>query len=203
MSNPTISVIIPTIGRDSLARAVKSCAGADEVIVVYDRAHPDAVRPPVPINGQVHGGDHGYTARTRGIRLATGTHLAFIDDDDWYLPDAFTVMREHAHPDRPVIFRMRHPHGGIIWREPVLEFGNVSTQMFLVPNRPARLGEWEPHNPALVMPGGDYTFIRGCVERMGDPVWRPEMVAEFGRYLAGDAPAAATVIARPASPVPA
>jgi len=46
--------------------------------------------------------------------------------------------------------------------------------MFLVPNDPERLGEWAPHIDGR---GGDFTFIRSCVERMGAPVWRSEIVA--------------------------
>ena len=67
----------------------------------------------------------------------------------------------------PVIFRMDHPQHGILWREPELRFGNVGTPMFLVPNKPELFGEWKAHNPSLKEPGGDYTFIKGCVEKMG------------------------------------
>ena len=154
----TISVIIPTTGRDTLARAEASCADADEVIVV-----PNA------------DGDRGYKARTEGMRRATGTHLAFLDDDDVYAPGALQVMRAAAC-DRPVIFRMDASSIGlgVLWADPVLRYANVGTPMCLVPNDPARLGVWEPHEGDR---GGDYTFIRGCVERMGDPVWREEVVA--------------------------
>lgn len=154
-----LSVIIPTIGRESLQAALSSCETADEVIVVEN-----------------HDGDHGYQARTRGMAQATGTHLAFLDDDDIYTPDAVDAMREAAC-DRPVIFRMDDPLHGVIWRRPELTFGNVGTPMFLVPNDPRRLGVWEPHVPGLKQPGGDFTFITGCVDRMGAPVWREETVA--------------------------
>jgi len=160
MGSPVkLSVIIPTVGRDSLAAAKASAAGADEIIVVHDQT-----------------GDHGYTARHKGMRQATGTHLAFLDDDDEYTQDAIRLFREAAC-DVPVIFRMDHPQHGILWREKRLEFGNVGTPMFLVPNIEEKLGVWAPHIPGLREPGGDFTFIRGCVEGMGEPVWRPEVVA--------------------------
>lgn len=154
----TISVIIPTVGRESLAAAKASAAGADEIIVVENQD-----------------GDHGYSARSRGIQQATGTHLAFLDDDDVYTPGAVDLMREAAC-ERPVIFRMDHHRHGVMWRQPFLEFGNVGTPMFLVPNQPDQLGEWAEHAPGLAEPGGDFTFISGCVERMGRPVWREEIV---------------------------
>jgi GT2 family glycosyltransferase len=151
-------VIIPSIGRDSLADARASCAGADEIIVIEN-----------------HDGDHGYSARTRGIQKATGSHLAFLDDDDVYTPGAIELMRDAAC-DVPVIFKMDHHHHGVMWRHPWLEFGNVGTPMFLVPNRPEELGEWKEHAPGFKEPGGDFSFISGCVEKMGGPEWRDEII---------------------------
>lgn len=179
MAEVTLSVIIPTVGRASLAEALSSCADADEIVVVADEANDAVSLPVLPPNAVlcfVRGGDHGYTARTRGMEVATGDYLAFLDDDDVYTPDAIRLFKEAAC-DVPVIFRMDHYRHGILWREPVLEFGNVSTQMFVVPNVPDKLGVWAPHMPGFPEPGGDYTFLAGCCERMGDPVWRKELVA--------------------------
>lgn len=152
----TVSVIIPTIGRDTLAVAEASAAGADEVIVVRNQD-----------------GDYGYSARMRGMAQATSTHLAFLDDDDVYTPGAVETMRAHAN-DVPVIFRMDDPLHGILWRDPVLRHANVGTPMFLVPNVPDKLGVWAPF---LHGHDGDFPFISGCVEKMGAPVWREEVVA--------------------------
>lgn len=155
-----ISVILPTIGRETLKAAMCSAEDADEVIVIVDNT-----------------GDRGYSARTRGMAEATGTHLAFLDDDDVYLPGAIEAMRDAAC-DLPVIFRMDDPQHGVIWRRPRLVFGNVGSPMFLVPNDPPRVGVWAPYAPGLPQPGGDFTFITGCVEQMGDPVWREEVVCK-------------------------
>lgn len=181
MDAVTLTVVIPTIGRGSLGRAIASCEGADEIIVVHDTAGAYMTMPLDHGNiryALVEGGDHGYTARTKGIELATGTHLAFMDDDDVYLPGAIDLFKQAAR-DVPVIFRMDHYKHGILWRRPVLEFGNVSTQMFVVPNTPEKLGVWAPHAPGLKEPGGDYTFLAGCVEKMGHPIWRQEIVAKL------------------------
>ena len=172
MSEIRISVIVPTIGRATLQAAIDSCAGADEIIVIFDDVDsvvlttPDGSRV---VTGEVCGGDRGYTARTHGIALATGTHLAFLDDDDVFTEDALDVMREHAC-DRPVIFRMdASTRGlGVLWRDPAVRYCNVGTPMFLIPNDPARLGEWRAHEDDH---GGDFTFIKGCIQRMGDPVF--------------------------------
>lgn len=170
----SITVIVPSIGRDTLQAALDSCAAADEVIVVHDLAGGDVGFVPDRVRFfTVDAGDRGYTARTRGIAKATGTHIAFLDDDDVFTPGAVNLMRERAC-DRPVIFRMDDPTHGLLWRDRELRYANVGTPMLLVPNQPERLGVWAPHEGDR---GGDFTFISGCVERMGCPVWRPEVVA--------------------------
>jgi GT2 family glycosyltransferase len=177
----TLSVVIPTLGRPSLERTLASCAEADEVIVVLDRARGATLLPCQLPEGTVYlegswGVTGGHAGRAAGIELANGTHLAFMDDDDVYAPGAIALMKEAAC-DVPVIFRMAHYHHGILWADQEVRFGNVSTQMYVVPNDPARLGVWTPHIPGLPEPGGDYTFIKETCEAMGGPVWREEVIA--------------------------
>jgi GT2 family glycosyltransferase len=177
----TLSIVIPTLGRPSLERTLASCAGADEIIVALDRSRGATELPcKLPPNARSIEGHWGVTGghagRVAGIELATGTHLGFMDDDDVYNPGAIELMREAAC-DRPVIFRMSHYAHGVLWREPVVEFGNVSTQMYVVPNEPGKLGAWTPHKLGWKEPGGDYTFIAQCVENMGEPVWREEITS--------------------------
>ena len=177
----TLTCIIPTVGRPSLYKALESCRTADEVIVVVDDGRAGAWQPErlaanvkvIHVPTCARGGHQG---RNAAMPHATGTHLCFLDDDDIYTYDAIDLFRAHA-ADVPVIFRMDHYKHGILWREPLLEFGNVSTQMFVVPNDPAKLARWEEHMPGIPEPGGDYTFLKGCAETMGDPVWREELVA--------------------------
>ncbi len=181
-----LSVIIPTVGRDTLLAAIESARDADEIVVVLDTAGAPGRLPLLPdwahlTIGEVTDGDHGYGARTEGMRLATGTHLAFLDDDDVYLPDAIPLFRTFAS-GTPVIFKMDDPTHGILWREPFLRYANVGTPMILVPNDPDRLGVWEAHENGC---GGDFTFLRGCVEKMGDPIWREELVAKVRPHQRG------------------
>jgi hypothetical protein len=177
----TVSVVIPTLGRPTLTATLASCAGADEVVVVLDTARGCHELPcELPANAVYAEGSFGviggHAGRVHGMSLATSTHLALMDDDDVYVPGAFDLMRDAAC-DLPVLFRMEHYLHGVLWRDRVVRFGNVSTQMVLVPNAPEFFGEWTPHMPGLPQPGGDYTFIRGCVEKMGGVVWREEIVS--------------------------
>jgi glycosyltransferase involved in cell wall biosynthesis len=99
------SIIIPTIGRDTLARAVASVlnqtltADSFEVIIVNDSG-----RPLPPAAWQQHEQVRVLTtnrhersvARNAGAAIAKGRYLGFLDDDDWLLPDALSHFWELA-----------------------------------------------------------------------------------------------------------
>jgi len=191
----SLSVVIPTLGRPTLEQTLASCAEADEIVVVLDTSRGGSLPCQLPDNAIFAEGSFGVTGghagRAHGIGLASGTHLAFFDDDDVYTPNAIHLMREAAC-NKPVIFRMDHYAHGILWRDREVRFGNVSTQMYVVPNDPSRLGTWEQHAPGLPEPGGDYTFIAGCVEKMGGPVWREEVIAVLRPHARGPSIAVVT-----------
>jgi glycosyltransferase involved in cell wall biosynthesis len=96
--NVFVSTIIPTIGRETLSRAVQSVIDqkfhqADfEVIVVNDSggALPDMSWTDIP-NLQIINTNRRErsVARNTGAAIARGKYLHFLDDDDWILPDAF------------------------------------------------------------------------------------------------------------------
>ena len=94
MPPPLISVVIATVGRETLERAVESARWADEVIVVYDSAQlPERV--PDGANAYAHGPTRHWGAEQRhfGISRSTGTHIAFMDDDDVYTSIAADAIR--------------------------------------------------------------------------------------------------------------
>ena len=161
----TFSVIVPTRGRRSLAAALDSVAEqlepGDELLVRCTRDE-----------------DFGNAARQSLIERARGTHLVFVDDDDQLARGALGTMRRVAedNPGCVVVFRMRHLDGRVLWRDPVLRERNVSSQMFLVPNVPGRLGRWEnPDYPRMA----DWTFIAETVRLQGEPLFREEIVAHI------------------------
>jgi glycosyltransferase involved in cell wall biosynthesis len=102
---PRVSVVIPTQGRASLSCALDSVFRQTEpdfeVIVVDDHAPPGRIAE--TLGGRVDprlrcvtlsGRGGAAAARNRGISCATADYIAFLDDDDEWLPDKLaTQMR--------------------------------------------------------------------------------------------------------------
>lgn len=104
------SIIIPTVGRASLARSVESVLEQNfthddfEVIVVNDSGQP---LPPEKwqesTNVQIITTQKRERcfARNTGASIARGTYFCFLDDDDWLLPDSLAHFWSLAqnHPN--------------------------------------------------------------------------------------------------------
>ena len=95
---PLVSVIIPTLGRAHLlVRAVKSALAQTmtdlEVIVLIDRPDPDAMTVLTAIEDKrlrtiIHETPLlAHAARNVGAEAAHGAWIAFLDDDDEWLPE--------------------------------------------------------------------------------------------------------------------
>jgi len=91
VSKSTVSVVIPTIGRDQVAKAVGSVLNQSqpvlEIIVVADTADdftlPEDARIRVLRVGPRAGGN---TARFAGVQASRGDLIALLDDDDEWIP---------------------------------------------------------------------------------------------------------------------
>lgn len=99
--NPSVSVVIPSIGRPSLARAVLSAGrqtlAPAEIIVAMDRGDPGAPALPggmnVPVRVIYTGGRRGANgARNMGVAAANGDFIALLDDDDEWRDDKLAVQ---------------------------------------------------------------------------------------------------------------
>jgi glycosyltransferase involved in cell wall biosynthesis len=156
----TFTIILGTAGRKTLMRTLRSITPqlepGDELMLIRDDS-----------------GDAGDTPRNDAMPRARGTHLLFMDDDDVYVPDALAKMRRFAdeNPGRIGIFRIQYTVGPKRWQVPELRNRNVSTQAFLVPNVPGKLGVWEHRGTVH----GDYTFIEETARLQGNPVFVDEV----------------------------
>ncbi len=177
----TISLLLPTLGRATLARTLASLVNqawlpGDEVMVLSDDNH-DAVAQQFAASGlpgrciAVMGGPHrdwGHHQRNQCMKLAQGDFLCHFDDDDAALPTMIADMRAAATQGRAVyLCRMKdYKSGRLVWRqEGVLKRRFVSTQNILHVNEPATFGTWLP------IYGGDFYAIRDTAARVGVVRW--------------------------------
>jgi glycosyltransferase involved in cell wall biosynthesis len=199
-----LSIIVPTRGRPSLARTLRSIeeqelVEGDQVLLVADGPCPSVWRE----YERRRQGKHrrlyryyetpptrylGFFQRQYGMERAEGDYLLFMADDDCYLPGALAAVRAAAtaHPGRILMFRML-AFGGRIWRdgEPRFVEGNVSDQIVALPNDPRRLGRWDDKTVYQ----GDYWFLRETVDRYPEGeaaiVWIDHLIAMFRDGYAG------------------
>ena len=187
-----LSVIIPTIGRKSLNTVLRQLicqiTDSDEIIVSADGTRPTAYEVVKNINDlrivytQTQAskpGDIGYSARNNAMKIAKKSHLYFLDDDDEIQPDALSRIRSAiaTHPQKILIFRINHSILGVIWKKKEMELGNVSTQMFVVPNVSQSLGKWEP----MTIECGDFKFLKNCLEKYPSEIeWKEDVIATQG-----------------------
>lgn len=179
----TVSILVATIGRPTLERTLQSITSetrpGDQVIVIGatqaigDRALAYGctfVKAPP-------GNDWGGSERTVGIHHATGDYVAFLDDDDVYLPGWRAAMDNAMvnHPGRPIIFKMHIAWtGGTLWADPVLRMGNVGTPMLFLPNDArTKRGQWGRKY------GGDFKFIESLQLPPASIVWDSAVIASI------------------------
>jgi glycosyltransferase involved in cell wall biosynthesis len=97
---PTVSVVITTIGRQGLSRAVRSALAQTlpprEVLVVYDPRFPEPkVRAPasaVPVRVIRSDGEGVNASRNSGVRRSVGVLIALMDDDDYWFVDKLAAQ---------------------------------------------------------------------------------------------------------------
>lgn len=115
-----VSAVIPSTGRPELVRALRSARSQVtdhdvEVILVVDKPHQslelgDEVRDLCDVIAWTGGRQGGAAARNLGIQLATADWIAFLDDDDEWLPAKVEAQMSAAlrAPSDLVVVSSRH-----------------------------------------------------------------------------------------------
>ncbi len=144
MTPVPISIVIPTLGRPTLARALESVLPYlepdDEILLVADGPRPSAQ---MVVDRcacrQLRYFEHfhpestfGNAQRNFAMHAARGEYFAFLDDDDRFLPNALASIRREAQRPAPLIFR-REYHQTFSWTKPEFIKGEVGTGMFATP----------------------------------------------------------------------
>lgn len=112
-----LTVIVASGGRGSLSRTLGSVVPQltvyDSLLLVVDQRHP-----------------FGHGSRNQMMGWASGTHLAFLDDDEVWMPNAAETIRRvvDAEPDAAHLFRVLG--------------ADRATGQIVVPNK-APLARWE------------------------------------------------------------
>lgn len=180
----TLSIIIGTAGRATLPDALLSVVegglrDGDQLVVVFDTDEkPPTIDWPGPgrltqdWTGKCHQ-DWAGVARNRGMVLAKGEVLAFLDDDDAFEPGALELYRDIV---RPAMFRTWRPsRQDHLWKKKKVAIGNVSTQLIVVPNIPNLLGEWG------LRYHGDVDFIQTTAAKWRGLDWRQEVTTQWNK----------------------
>lgn len=174
---PLLSIVIPTIGRESLRATLASIPASSELEIVLVGDCCDALsrlwdaQRFRAISVYPRLGNFGHCAFSIGQIAATGDWICRMDDDDYYTPNGVAAMLEYCAtaPEVPAIFKMQRLEAGdILPRTRELTCGNVGGPQMVVPNRP-NLPRFGTRYEA------DYDWMVACVEMFGGPIWREEL----------------------------
>lgn len=182
MSIPTLTCIVPTCGRILLARLlgtlIPQMIPDDRVLVVGDGPQLWAERfcVGIPHVTYVEGPKtncYGNAQRQHALALVETDYVIFADDDDRFIEGALLIMREAAEqaPGKPMLGQFIDKHGLVLWADPNIRQGNVSTQMICFPASIAKIGTWGARYE------GDYDYIQSVASAVGEDafVWRPNI----------------------------
>ena len=187
MTDLSICVITPTIGRPTLRRTLESAKLGPldnwEVITdgpeIYKKVKPD-ILDLLNSRRYLHYsttfrvmGHYGNRLRDTRMSITENDYFVFLDDDDVFAPGAIEIIKEAIaqHHPRPIIFKMRNGNGETLWKNREVTPGNVGGSMFVCPNDPDKLGKWDNGQGHR----SDIEFIRQTLENYG-PGWRQDIV---------------------------
>lgn len=167
--SPIVTVVIPTRNRAQLMiRAVKSALGQTlsdiEVVTVVDGHDPESASAlqtlgdprvhPVYLDASVGGSQ----ARNIGVQKARGQFIAFLDDDDEWLPNKLELQYEASRTStrrRPVVTSRliaRRPDSDEVWPRRWMRDGESMGDYLFCRNKSIRQGEGFIQTSTLLVP---------------------------------------------------
>ena len=188
----SISVIIPTLGRPTLARAIASVRGqmapGDEILVVYDAAEvPPLKEYDICVRYMAYGPTRSWGAAQYdyGMDQAQGDWCVFLPDDDYMAPGALDAIRRGVEGKPGVhIFACQMNHwGGRVLRgsKNVCE---VTANQIVVPAPHRLLGvggvspELMPRWAGSKAQTFDHAYLMAMLKWYGqtDPIYHDEVI---------------------------
>lgn len=180
----SLTIIIPTAGRATLACTVRSVLSQlgpeDELIVAVDTHGGAPAIECVPgvryIEHDAGGHDYGHSQINAAMVVARGAYILVNDDDDIYTPGALDAVRQsiaRQSTPRPLLFRHQGYNGLIYWlKEGWVCEGAIGGHSLVAPNDRMRLGQWTQRY------AGDFDAIVGTLRHYdGAADWERPIIA--------------------------
>lgn len=195
----SLTVIIPTLCRDTLVRTLDSIAGQrlqedDQILVCQDSwpGHASDMTPSAAMADTVRSygpqfqfhqhdageGTWGNDQRNAMIPKATGDWVLFQDDDDIFVPGAFNTIRimadrqEDKGDKSPMYFRFEGPNGTLFWRKAGEILRNHIGGHCIVAPRGPKLAAWGKGYT------GDYEYVARTSMNFKDfGYWYPHILS--------------------------
>jgi glycosyl transferase family 2 len=188
---PWLSVVIPTVGRETLEHTLTSLtkqpeSAGVEIVVVGDTFGGYSyelmnARTLVESEGfrwlECDAGLHcvGQPQRTFGMKQARAPWVWFGQDDDVAAQDSLAAIEmaidAQPHP-RPLFFRMQTYWGARIWGSQQLMLGNIDADCLVFPRHIAERVEW-----GLRYEGDFDAALQAYNFSGGDVAWLDELVS--------------------------
>jgi cellulose synthase/poly-beta-1,6-N-acetylglucosamine synthase-like glycosyltransferase len=188
LKTPLLTLMIPTAGRDTLARCLESIRSQEdapsyEVIVIGDTYERDLseVRAAVKEYGPrfrytAHDAEHhcfGHCQLNHGLTKARGRFVHCQDDDDIYAPNALATIAEALEPDIagvPHLFRFRSYWGPEFWvQEGLVQEGLIGGHCLVAPRKAA--GQFTCRYT------GDFDWVKSTLDKSGGKaIWHSDLI---------------------------
>jgi len=190
---PTLTIVVPTIGRKTLRTTLESIARqelltGDRVIVALD-TYREPPRPDVAelVDEfgfellEVDGGVHfmGNPQLNAAIATCSTDYFCALGDDDVYVDGAIASLRKKLKPGRALLFQfyappylvVGDPRRFVLWADRTLRVANISGCCIVAPRE--ALVPVSDHQRCEV----DFDWIRDIVAKTGKkPIWLEQVL---------------------------